>query len=79
MSDSIDADLVRKVMGSVRLPISPTPAEFRDFLSEAVRNMLSHSWLVFGDNRRILEAVQAYLPKMTDQQLIDLMTCVPPS
>ncbi len=77
MSDHIDADLVRKVMGAVRLPINPTPAQFRDFLAENVRATLSHSWLVFGDNRRILEGMLAYLPQMTDQQLLALMACVP--
>ncbi len=81
MPESIDASLIRVAMAGVRLPINPTPAEFRAFLAESIRNTLSHGWLLamMGDTRRILEGVQSYLPSMPDAELVKLMALVPPS
>jgi hypothetical protein len=42
-----------------------------------IDDAMGHSWLVRGDNRKLLSALRTYLPQMPDAELQRLISCIP--
>lgn len=56
-----------------RMPVNPTVAEFRVYVTNEIDDALAHSWFVTGDRRRLLQALRTLVRQMTDAEVQKFM------
>lgn len=62
---------------AVSYPKGMTTEEFRRFAIDRIDDALGHSWMVRGDNRKLLSALRTRIPLMPDAEIRAIIDAMP--
>lgn len=71
------ADYIMTSIVASGLSRDMTVEEFRRSVLSLIDDALGRSWIVRGDNRRLLQALRTYIPTAPDAELEKLMLALP--